>query len=109
MVLWIYITTFKGRQFEKKHESSPVLHFTFELINFATILGEPFLFHLSTHLIPDGERYTVLRNLNRDKTYTINLQVFRENYGGQPVTSQHLLVLPVQGRFIMVLFQTVVF
>ncbi|XP_045183741.2 phosphatidylinositol phosphatase PTPRQ-like [Mercenaria mercenaria] len=60
------------------------------------VLGEPFLNHLSTYLISAGERYTLLRNLSKDKTYTINLQVFSTNHGGQPLSSQYLLVMPIE-------------
>ncbi|XP_060571261.1 uncharacterized protein LOC132729501, partial [Ruditapes philippinarum] len=66
------------------------------------VLGEPFLNQLSANLVPNGNRYSLLTQLNRSKTYTINLQVFSSSHGGRPLASQYLLVMPMSGKNLLI-------
>ncbi|XP_060587904.1 uncharacterized protein LOC132743401 [Ruditapes philippinarum] len=82
----IYLVTWQYyRQFTNQSEFKYVIR----------VLGEPFLNQLSANLVPNGNRYSLLTQLNRSKTYTINLQVFSSSHGGRPLASQYLLVMPM--------------
>ncbi|KAL4216333.1 hypothetical protein ACF0H5_024060 [Mactra antiquata] len=59
------------------------------------ILGEPFMYELSSYLIPGSQNYHMLEEFSTAHAYTINIQLFKSD-GGQPIISQYLLVLAMK-------------